>query len=305
MWASEQILYLLCKLFYRTEVAHSAEMKEAFSDRGAFDRYRRKQADLVLAAADRYGVGIAGKDVLDLGCHDGAITPAYLEAGAERVVGVDIDGDAIARAQARAAPPALSFRESGTTALPLPDGSFDVVVCFDVFEHVARPAAILDECHRVLRPGGKMLVGTWGWYHPFAHHFWATLPVPWAHVVFSERTLLRTCRRVYHAPWYAGNIYDYDEDGRKKDKYLEDGIPEDYLNKLLLSQFERVFRESRFDFRVFPQPFGSKYARWSKVFLKTPWVREFVTSYIWVVLEKPQPAPVAPPRPLAAPPTVR
>ncbi len=55
----------------------------------------------------------------------------------------------------------------------------DVVLCYDVFEHVSRPAAVLDECYRILKPGGKMLIGTWGWYHPFAPHLWSTMPVPW------------------------------------------------------------------------------------------------------------------------------
>src|SRR5262249_42542979 len=65
-----------------------------------------------------------------------------------------------------------------------------------------------------------------------------------------------------------------------------EAISSDYLNKLLIGDLEKLFRQSSFDFEIFPQPFGSKYARWTRMFLKVPWFREFITSYLWVVLTK-------------------
>lgn len=52
--------------------------------------------------------------------------------------------------------------------LPLADGSVDHVLSFQVFEHVASPQNYLRECHRVLKPGGMLLLSTHGtWcYHP-------------------------------------------------------------------------------------------------------------------------------------------
>jgi FkbM family methyltransferase len=47
---------------------------------------------------------------------------------------------------------------SDITALPIPDGSFDVVLCTEVLEHVPEPIAALREMARVLRPGGKLIV---------------------------------------------------------------------------------------------------------------------------------------------------
>lgn len=286
MWASEQLLYMLARCLYRTEVAHTGAMKKALADRDEYNRYRRGRVDRVLDAAARYGVAIAGRVVLDLGCTDGAMTVGYRERGARQVVGVDLDAAAVQRAQVQHQGEGVSFRVCGTTTLPLPDDFFDVIICYDVFEHVAHPAEVLRECRRVLKPGGQMLIGTWGWYHPSAPHLWSTMPVPWAHVVFSEQTILRTCRRVYHAPWYVPTMHDFDEAGRKKDKYTEDEIPRDYLNKLFIKDFERLFAASGMEFEIHPQPFGSRLARWTKVFLYTPWVREFITSYLWVVLRK-------------------
>ena len=54
---------------------------------------------------------------------------------------------------------------SEITAIPLPDQSLDAIVCTEVFEHVVDPGAVLTEFHRLLRPGGKLLLTA-----PFLSH---------------------------------------------------------------------------------------------------------------------------------------
>jgi SAM-dependent methyltransferase len=44
------------------------------------------------------------------------------------------------------------------TRIPLPDGSLDCVLCTEVLEHVVDPVAVLNEFHRLLKPGGKVLL---------------------------------------------------------------------------------------------------------------------------------------------------
>ena len=157
-----------------------------------------------------------------------------------------------------------------------------------VNEHVEKPDAMLKEMYRILQPGGSVLIGTRGWKHPFAPHLWSTMPVPYAHVFFSEKTILRVCKRVYQSDWYVPTFHDYDEDGNlKEDKYDHEEIPLDYLNKYLVEDFENAFEKSSFEANVLPQPFGSRYANWTKHFLNVPWLREFITGYLWVVLSKP------------------
>jgi SAM-dependent methyltransferase len=284
---SERILYLLARMLYRTELAHSNSMKEALSDGQRFDSHRRGNLGRTLTAAAKFGVEIRDQTLVDFGCSNGALTAGYVEHGARHVVGVDIDRVAIERATAAYSADKLSFCVSDAALVGLPDAFADVIICYDVFEHVSRPAAILDEWHRLLKPGGKVLIGTWGWRHPYAPHLWSTMPVPWAHVVFSERTLLRTCRRVYHSAWYVPTMHDLDASGSKKcDKYQGEEISHDYLNKLLIRDFVKLFEKSRFEFQAYPQPFGSRLARWTRVFLHAPGIREFVTGYIWFVLQK-------------------
>lgn len=279
-------LYHLARLLSKSEVAHSNEMKAAQRDASANATYRADEVVRVMAAVERYGVSVTGADVLDLGCNDGALTAQYAAKGPQSVLGVDIDADAIARAQRDRARPGVEYRLSGTTDLPVASASIDTIVCYDVFEHVAQPSRLLAECRRVLRPGGKMLIGSWGWLHPFAPHLWSAMPVPWAHVFVSERTLLRACRRVYHAPWYTPVRHDFDTNGnRKPDNYQEDSISTDYLNKFLISDFERAFEDSGFEWRLDLQPFGA--APWTRPMLSVPYVREFLHGYFWAVLEQP------------------
>ena len=288
MRTSEDILYWLAKRLYRTEIAHSSSMKAALVDRQSYDQFRAGESERVIAAAKRYHVAIAGREVVDLGCNDGSLTHQYLKAHPRRITGVDIDAEAIAIAKARPADPRIEYLWSDARRIPLADDSVDTILCFDVFEHVANPHGLLRECRRILRPSGQLLIGTWGWYHPFAPHLWSTLPVPWAQVFFSERTMLRTCRRVFHSEWYAPTIHEIDDEGnRRTDRFLNESISPDYLNKYLMRDFERAFQQSGLAWTVHPEPFGSHYARWSRVFLGIPWVREFLAAYFWAVLEKP------------------
>lgn len=288
MLIAEIALYNLARTLYRTEVAHSSAMKQALSDRAVLDVYRAEGVTRVLAAAERFGLSLAGADILDLGCSDGSLTVQYAACGPRSIVGIDVDAEAIARARRLRSAPGIEYRVSSTTELPLESNAVDVILCYDVFEHVSNPPVMLAECRRVLRPGGRMLIGTWGWCHPFAPHLWSTMPVPWAHVLVSERTLLRACRRVYHAPWYVPTFHDFNVDGtRKKDRYTEDRLSTDYLNKYRVRDFERAFEKSDLRWQVRLQPFGSRLARWTQPLLHIRYLREFVHGYLWALLEKP------------------
>jgi len=263
-------------------------MKSALETDESYAEYRLSLVSQVTNAAERFNVPIKDRVVLDLGCFDGAISLGYLDYGAKHVIGIDIDSDAIAVAKEQRSSSQVEFHESNTDGIPLDDNSIDTILCFDGFEHVSEPAPMLEEIYRILKPGGQILIGTWGWKHPFAPHLWSTMPVPYAHVFFSERTVLRTCKRVYESDWYNPTLHDYDDDGKLKvGKYDYEVIPEDYLNKYLIKDFEAVFKKSSLDYEMHPQPFGSRFASWTKHFLSVPWINEFITGYLWVVLTKP------------------
>ena len=100
-----------------------------------------------------------GKRVLDAGCGAG-YGSAELARTAERVVGVDRAPEAIEFARAHYADAKLSFEEASCEALPHADGSFELVVAFEVIEHLEDWQGFLREARRVLVPNGQLVVST-------------------------------------------------------------------------------------------------------------------------------------------------
>ena len=105
-----------------------------------------------------------GLSVLDVGCGDGTLALAMLQRGASRVSGCDTDDRMVARAQARATCHRryidLSVARSQT--LPYADQSFDVVTCITVLAFLADPDVAIREMARVLRRGGRLVIGDLG-----------------------------------------------------------------------------------------------------------------------------------------------
>ena len=96
-------------------------------------------------------------DVLEAGCGEGY--GADLIAGvARRVVGLDYDESAVAHVKARY--PRVDMRHGNLAELPLPDADVDVVVNFQVIEHLWDQGQFARECLRVLRPNGVLLMST-------------------------------------------------------------------------------------------------------------------------------------------------
>ncbi|MFD6857786.1 class I SAM-dependent methyltransferase [Rhodococcus sp. NPDC060090] len=77
---------------------------------------------------------------------------------ATRVIGLDYDESAVAHIRARY--PRVDIRQGNLAELPLDDASVDTVVNFQVIEHLWDQAQFLRECHRVLAPGGELLIST-------------------------------------------------------------------------------------------------------------------------------------------------
>lgn len=99
----------------------------------------------------------AGAVVLEAGCGEG-YGAALLAEVADRVIAVDYDEPAAAHV--RHSYPAVRMLRGNLVALPLRPSSVDVVASFQVIEHLWDQAEFLAECHRVLRPGGTLLVTT-------------------------------------------------------------------------------------------------------------------------------------------------
>ncbi|MBI3963196.1 MAG: methyltransferase domain-containing protein [Deinococcus sp.] len=97
--------------------------------------------------------------VLDCGCGDGFYLHLLAQLGKFRSVGVDCDPAALATAGRNLAGCGqVELIQAEATALPFPAASFDAAICSEVLEHISDDLAALQELHRVLRPGGQLLV---------------------------------------------------------------------------------------------------------------------------------------------------
>jgi ubiquinone/menaquinone biosynthesis C-methylase UbiE len=99
--------------------------------------------------------GYRGRRVLEVGCGAGVDLARFAKGGAD-VVGVDLATSAIDLARTNFEQQGLKgeFRVADGEALPFPDGSFDLVYAHGVVQYTAHPQRLVDECRRVLKPGG-------------------------------------------------------------------------------------------------------------------------------------------------------
>jgi SAM-dependent methyltransferase len=106
----------------------------------------------ILAYLDRYFGAGRNVQVLDVGCGAGNMMHHLAHYG--RVIGVDNNPRPLAVARERG----LDVRQGTADALPFGAKEFDLLTVLDTIEHVPAEAQVFEECGRVLRQGGKLLV---------------------------------------------------------------------------------------------------------------------------------------------------
>ncbi len=100
---------------------------------------------------------VGARRVLDVGCGTGLLTARIAAAGSvTRSVGCDFSRGMLRRAADRSDAPAWVCADAGR--LPLRGGAFDAVTCTEAFHWFPDPIAALSEFHRVLGPGGHILL---------------------------------------------------------------------------------------------------------------------------------------------------
>lgn len=97
--------------------------------------------------------------ILELGCGHGALLYALQQAGYRNARGVDGSPEQVAAAQ-RLGIPGVEEGDVVKSLAATADGSLDVVVAFDLIEHFTKNELIplIDEVHRVLKPGGRWII---------------------------------------------------------------------------------------------------------------------------------------------------
>lgn len=106
--------------------------------------------------------GIAGMNILDVGCGAGILSEALAEEGG-RITGIDISEQAIFAAKRHIQTSELSIDYVCATAEQYAEQSseeFDIIACMELLEHVPDPPSLLDACAQMLKPNGHLFLST-------------------------------------------------------------------------------------------------------------------------------------------------
>lgn len=117
---------------------------------------------LRLAHIERLAAGLATKRALDVGCGGGILAEAMAERGAQ-VTGIDLAERAlnVARLHAREVGSSVDYRLVSAEALAAEaPGSFDLVTCMEMLEHVPDPPSVVRACAELAKPGGWVFFST-------------------------------------------------------------------------------------------------------------------------------------------------
>ena len=106
---------------------------------------------------------LSGQRVLDVGCGGGILADAMARKGAS-VLGIDLAPKSLKVAQLHALEAqttGVDYREVSAEDLAAEQpGSFDVVTCMEMLEHVPAPASIVQACATLVKPGGWVFFST-------------------------------------------------------------------------------------------------------------------------------------------------
>jgi ubiquinone/menaquinone biosynthesis C-methylase UbiE len=261
---------------------------------------------------DYFGIDLRplleGRSALDLGCFTGGRAVAWLERyGLASITGIDRRADYVeaARLFAQRKGVQARFEVAAAEELPFDEGTFDVVLSFDVFEHVSDPHRALRESCRVVKSGGWLLLVFPGYFQPFEHHLGHVTAAPLIHWLFSGRTLVRAYHEILSERGAAAAWYN------RSSPELEPWERGHTLNGLTAHSFGRLLQDTQLRVVHHPQlPLGAVGRRasvdWrvrslSKLFsigARLPLVRELCLHRLVFILARPCAVPRrAAPRP--------
>lgn len=134
-----------------------------------------------------------GGKLLDVGCGNGKFLSRMRGLGWEGE-GVEIDPQAVIQARAQG----LTVRQGVLEEQKYPENSFDAITLNHVIEHVHDPVGLLRECHRLLKPGGRLVIATpnpASWGHKMFREHWRGLEPPRHLFLYSRKVMAELLQR--------------------------------------------------------------------------------------------------------------
>lgn len=224
----------------------------------------------------------SGKTIVDIGCGAGGKSLFYASQEAKEVIGVEIlekyEAEALSLANELGLSDKFRFVAADAAKLPFDDNSIDTIIMNDAMEHVACPEAVLDECLRVLKSGGRLFVNFPPINHPFGAHLSDLIYIPWVHLFFSERTLIEAYKIL------CKDVPDGDDRIEFRISKRPDGTEYfSYINHMSIKRFNRILKDKNITpayikhipLRNFLRPLS-----------KLPFFKELFVKMVVCVLEK-------------------
>ncbi len=242
---------------------------------------RRSERDYSIweytSGPDNYGIyrdyiTLENNIVLDLGCGLGGKTVYYAQQGVDFIVGLDIDELHIKAARQ------LSLEKNAQNIslvigdaqhLPFKGDVFNIVLMNNVFEHITNPKSkkALNEVKTILKERGRACIDFSPWSAKRAAHTAEYFRIPWCHLLFSDRTLLKALGEMN--PKARFGKLSYEEHFRE-------------LNKMAIDDFREMIEE--LNLRVIH--FAVKSVEKKDFLIKLPFVGKYFVDIIVCVLEK-------------------
>lgn len=147
-------------------------------------------------------IDLRDKSVLEVGCGLGGRSAYYLDESVKFLTGIEIDENYAQMAHQYLTEAGLlpdkSFRiiVGDAAQMPLESDSVDVVLCTNTLEHVDRPREVLQECARVIAPGGLVVLHFPPYFSPWGAHVSRWLALPWCQALVKEQTLINAIIRL-------------------------------------------------------------------------------------------------------------
>lgn len=219
----------------------------------------------------------AGKSVLDVGCGMGALAAEAARQGASEVVGIDLELETAKEQIERRHADVAARIELVTTAGDLEElagRSFDLVISKDAMEHYPDPEGFVPRMTALVAPGGELAIGFSPlWKSPKGGHIYYMTRVPWAHLMFSERTIMAERKR-----------FRPDEDAESFAE-VRGG-----LNKMTYGRFRRLMAATGFEPIYFETNVGdSRAVKAMRALAKVRPLREYFTQSVYSIWRNPAP----------------
>lgn len=169
--------------------------------------------DMVLRMHAQRGLATSNLDVADIGCGAGTQCMLWAQAG-HRVRGLDINEKLVNLGRERSVQRGLEidFNIGSALDLPFADQSVDVCLVPELLEHVAEWQRCLDECCRIVRPGGTIYLSTSNYLCPrqqeFDLPFYSWYPAPLKRH-YEKLSVTTRPELVNHAQYPAVNWFSY------------------------------------------------------------------------------------------------